>query len=180
MILDPKQHTIAVRAAAALHRPDCLCTSCQPHLPIAERHLAVISRDDRRLAIQAEPAGDYYVGRRFYIERTQFWGYLRRPKQSWDDARLVIFNEKSKRSPDRLPEAPSGSGPSHGFDHNREYRVWGSYSGRTIYDPNSNLFLPEFVLQSWDVKSTSPGFLFHPGERYNGNQLLRREPEAIP
>ena len=53
MILDPKQHTIAVRAAAALHRPDCLCTSCQPHLPIAERHLAVISRDDRRLAIQA-------------------------------------------------------------------------------------------------------------------------------
>ena len=77
----------------------------------------------RRLAIQAEPAGDYYVGRRFYIERTQFWGYLRRPKQSWDDARLVIFNEKSKRSPDRLPEAPSGSGPSHGFDHNREYRV---------------------------------------------------------
>lgn len=131
--------------------------------------------DERRLEIQSEPRGDYYVGRRYYIERTQFWGYLRRPGQSWDDAKLVIFNESQKRAPDRLPETPLDDGNAHGFDHNREYKVTGRFTGRRVYDPNSDLFLPEFLLTGWEVRNESPGWLFHPKEKYDGKHLLRFE-----
>ena len=134
----------------------------------------------RNAQIAAEAPGDYYIGRRFHIDRTHFWGYLRRPRQPWQQARLVVFNERLKRAPDRLPEVPSGDGPSHGFDHNHEYRIWGRYTGRKVYDPNSNLILPEFELHRYQLINSSPGWLFNPRERFNGFQLLRNEPEAIP
>ncbi len=134
----------------------------------------------RRAQIAAEPRGDYYIGRRFFIERTHFWGYLRRPGQPWEQSRLVVMNERAARTPDRAPEIPSGSGPAHGYDHNCEYRVWGRYTGRKIYDPNSNLILPEFQAHRYEVHNPSPGWLFDPRERFNGSQLLRNEPDAIP
>lgn len=136
--------------------------------------------DARRQQIASEPAGDYYVGRRFHIERTHFWGYLRRPRQAWEDSKLVIFNERVRKAPDRYHEVPSGSGPAYGYDHNAEYRIWGRYTGRKVYDPNSNLILPEFELHRFEVKNASPGWLFNPRERFNGSQLLRTEAAAIP
>jgi len=134
----------------------------------------------RNAQIAAEYPGDYYIGRRFHIERTHFWGYLRRPRQPWQEAKLVIFGERRMKAPDRLPEIPSGTGMAYGYDHNREYRIWGRYTGRKLYDPNSNLILPEFELQRYEVLNPSPGWLFDPRERFNGSQLLRNEPEALP
>ncbi len=142
--------------------------------PMVEQELA-----NRRAMIANEPRGDWFVGRRFYIQRTQFWGYLRRPGQSWDDSKLVMINENRRAAPDRLPEVPT-EGNAHGFDHNHEYKMWGSFSGRTIYDPNSDLFLPEFVLTNWEPVSGKPGWLFHPRERFNGAQLLRYEKQNYP
>jgi hypothetical protein len=135
---------------------------------------------ERNARIAAEPRGDHYIARRFYIERTHLWGYVRRPGETWDKAKLVVMNERVARSPDRLPESPSGTGLAHGYDHNREYHLWGRYTGRRVYDPNSNLVLPEFELQRALEVSDAPGWLFHPGERFNGSQLLRIEPEASP
>ena len=134
----------------------------------------------RRMEIAMEPPGDYYIGRRFHIERTHFWGYLRRPRQPWEDSKLVIFNERIQRAPDRLPEVPTGTSMAHGYDHNREYRIGGRFTGRRLYDPNSNLILPEFELQRYELLNPSPGWLFNPRERFNGSQLLRNEPDAIP
>ncbi len=128
----------------------------------------------REQLILAEPVGEYYLGRRYYTHGTRFWGYLRRPRESWDSARLVIFNERLKRQPDRLPEKPA-SGPAHGFDHNYEYRIYGSYSGSKVYDPNSNFILPEFVLQDYELARKSPGFLFHPKEKYHPKRLPPRQ-----
>ncbi len=133
----------------------------------------------RVAAIAAEPHGDYYIGRRFHIERTHFWGYVRRPGESWSKSRLIVLNERLQKSPDRLSEVPV-SGPAHGYDHNYEYRLWGSFTGRKVYDPNSNMILPEFALQRWELISNNPGYLFRPNERFNGKQLLRGEPGSIP
>ena len=115
--------------------------------------------------IKAEPRGDYYIGRRYYVRRIHTWGYLRRPGQPWSSAKVVIMNESSKRVPDRLPEY--GTGKIFGFDHNYEYKIRGSYTGRTVYDPNSNARLPEFRPTSFEVLEKTPGFLFKPGQRYN-------------
>lgn len=134
----------------------------------------------RRMEIAAETPGDYYIGRRFHVERTHLWGYVRRPGQSWYESKLVVMNEKFMRQPDRYPEVPSGDGPAYGSDHNHEYRLWGQFSGRRVYDPNSNLALPEFVLQRYELKNASPGWLFNPGERFNGKQLMRGEAGSTP
>ena len=133
----------------------------------------------RRAAIAAEPRGDYYIGRRFHIDRTHFWGYIRRPGEPWQDSKLVVMNEKVKTTPDRLPEALSMGPDVFGYDHNYEYRLKGYYSGRRIYDPNSDLKLLEFVLQDWQLINSKPGWLFKPNEKFNGSTLLRAEPDSV-
>ena len=40
---------------------------------IQEARLAAFQR------IQAEPPGNYFIGRRYYIQNFHFWGYIRRP-----------------------------------------------------------------------------------------------------
>jgi hypothetical protein len=134
----------------------------------------------RRLSIASEPPGNYFVGRRYHLEQRHFWGYVRRPGESWDKSKLVVINEKYAKQPDRYPEVPSGDGPAYGSDHNCEYRLWGYFSGRRCYDPNSDLMLPEFVLQRYEVKNQSPGWLFKPNEKASSQYLLRDEPGAHP
>jgi len=124
----------------------------------------------RRARIEAEPPGNYYIGRRYWVPGTRFWGFVREPGQHWEDAKLVVFNENQKKAPDRLPEAAE-SGPSHGYDHNYEYILKGEFSGERIYDPNSNQILPEFVLRDYKLVSSQPGFLFHPNEVFQKNRV---------
>ena len=58
----------------------------------------------RNAAILAEPRGDWYIGRRYFTNKVRYWGYLRRPGQLWNDAKLVVIDEnRGIRTPDRLP-----------------------------------------------------------------------------
>jgi len=140
----------------------------------ALNHPAVKARNAQ---IAMEAPGDYYIGRRWYTEGTRFWGYLRRPQQPWSEATLVIMNERSMKQPDRLPEV--GAPQVHGFDHNHEYRIWGSFTGRTVYDPNSNFRIPEFRLTRYEPVSSSPGFLFWPGEQHGARRLPPLHPPTF-
>jgi hypothetical protein len=104
--------------------------------------------------IQAETPGDYFIGRRYYrIPQYKFWGYVRRPGQPWSTAQLVVFNEKEKLAPDREQL-------NFGFDNNYEYKLWGRFSGDTVYDAGSNGFYPEFVLKKYELISVSPAPIF--------------------
>lgn len=124
----------------------------------------------RAAQIATEPKGDFYYGRRYYVHKTRFWGYLRKPGQSARDAKLVVFRESNKLCPDRLPEnGPDGQ--RYGFDHNYEYRIWGRYTGRQVYDINSNQFLPEFLLLDYQLVNTQPGWLFRPSDRYEPTRI---------
>jgi hypothetical protein len=138
--------------------PSCVSTQTSSTSP------AVAARN---ALIRAEPVGDYYIGRRYVTHRTRFWGYLRRPRQTWEDSKLTIMYEGSTHVPDRLPELPEGAEGGFEFDHNYEYKVWGHYTGKTIYDPNSDLFLPEFKPERFELITASPGFLFSPNQGYN-------------
>ena len=57
---------------------------------IQEARLAAFQR------IQAEPPGNYFIGRRYYKRDFHFWGYIRRPGQPWSTAQLVMLNENEK------------------------------------------------------------------------------------
>lgn len=119
----------------------------------------------RNAAIACEPVGDFYYGRRYYVEKTRFWGYLRQPRQPWNSAKLVMMLEDQKLVPDRLPE-DGPEGKRFGYDQNHEYRIWGHYTGRRVLDPNSNQILPEFRLTGYELLDRNPGWLFDPEDRY--------------
>jgi hypothetical protein len=109
------------------------------------------------LASLCSCAPEYYEGRRVVAWPARYWGYLRTPGAPWRTATLTVVNERNAKTPDRLPEA-GPEGARNGQDHNHEYKLFGSYSKRTIYDPNTDLFLPEFILDKWEEIPLSPGF----------------------
>ena len=106
-------------------------------------------------AILREPPGDYYVGRRYYNSNYKFWGYIRKPGQGWREAKLVMLNEKQKLAPDREQN-------QFGVDNNFEYHLRGYFTGETVYEPASNRFYPEFMLQSWEIVNKTPASIFPP------------------
>ena len=126
--------------------------------------------EERAARIATEPTGDFFYGRRYYVEKTRFWGYLRKPREPWHRSKLVIFREDQKTNPDRLPEA-GPPGQNYGFDNNYEYRIWGYFTGKDYYEPNSNQFLPVFMLTRYEVVDRNPGWLFSPSDRYNRFQI---------
>ena len=117
----------------------------------------------REAEISKEAKGDYYIGRRYYVPLTRFWGYLRRPGESWRTATLVIMDEKQVRTPDRGFEPPV-KGAVFGRDDNVEYYVHGRYTGEKAYDPSTNQVLPVFLATKYEVRNNKPGFLFTPSE----------------
>ena len=120
---------------------------------------------ERDAKIASEPTGDFYYGRRYFVEKTRFWGYLRQPRQPWSSAKLVIFKEQKKTNPDRLPE-DGPAGQRYAFDNNYEYRLRGYFTGREDYEPNSNQFLKEFMLTGYEVVDRNPGWLFRSTDHY--------------
>src|SRR5690606_1374098 len=75
--------------------------------------------------IRTEAPGDYFIGRRYYKRDYKFWGYVRRPGQPWNTAKLVMLNEHSKLAPDR---AMGQIGSDNGY----EYKLVGDFSGDTV------------------------------------------------
>ena len=76
------------------------------------------------------------------------------------------MREDRKTTPDRLSEnGPPGA--RYGYDNNFEYRIHGHYTGNKAYDPNSNQFLPVFMLTGYELLDRQPGWLFSPSDRYD-------------
>jgi hypothetical protein len=114
--------------------------------------------------IATEPAGDYFIGRRYYKPDYKFWGYVRRPGQPWSTAQLVMLNETFKLAPDREQF-------NFGVDNNYEYKLYGNFSGEKVYEPASNTIYPEFVLKSYELISTNPTPIFK--SQYRGREESR-------
>jgi len=112
-------------------------------------HADYVARAQMNDAIKTEPPGDYYIGRRYYKVDYKFWGFVRQPGQPWSTSKLVMMNEQTKLAPDREKGIL-------GSDHGYEYKLYGHYSGETVYEPASNAFYPEFVLTGYELISATP------------------------
>jgi hypothetical protein len=155
--------------------PSCGTTSGAGDIPgVAVDNSPIVQQ--RNALILAEPkGGDYYIGRRYFVDKTRFWGYLRRPGQLWDDSQLVMMRESRVKTPDRLTE-DTYAAQSHGYDHNYEYKVRGRFlPGEQSYDPNADMELPVFEPTSFELISPRPGFLFSPRDRYDPRYIPARE-----
>jgi len=131
------------------------------------------SVEDRQNQIASEQTGKFYYGRRYHVNRTWFWGYLRKPGQSWSRAKLAVFNQSQKRAPDNLSQ-DGPPGRRYAYDQNYEYRIWGRFTGVTVYEPNSNQFLEEFMLTDYELVNRNPGWLFRPNDHYDPHRLTIR------
>lgn len=109
-------------------------------------------------SIHNEPPGNYFVGRRYYTENYKFWGYVRKPRQPWTTAQMVVLNEQRRFAPDR-------EAGTLGSDDNFEYRLYGYFSGDTVYEPASNDFYPEFVLEDYQLITERPFHIYGEGVR---------------
>lgn len=143
--------------------------NCAP-LAVGPPNMGGPTVEEREARIASEPTGDFYYGRRYYVEKTRFWGYVRQPREPWSDARLVMMREDRQTVPDRLPET-GPPGQRFGYDHNFEYRLDGYFTGNDAYDPNSNQFLPEFMLTGYKLLDRDPGWLFTPQDHYDPRRL---------
>src|SRR5687767_11379160 len=86
------------------------CATVDPNSPSRAAMLAEIA---------AEPLGDYFIGRRYHKVDYKFWGYVRKPRQPWSTAKMVMLNEHKRLAPDReLGKI--------GSDNNYEYKLYGS------------------------------------------------------
>jgi hypothetical protein len=124
------------------------------------------SRAALQQSIANEAPGDYWIGRRYYNANYKFWGYIRRPRESWKSARLVVLNEQAKFSPDRALN-------TMGIDNNSEYKIQGRFTGETIYESASNAFYPEFVATSFQLLSTNPTSIFPVGYRASAVEIVK-------
>ena len=104
-------------------------------------------------SIPKEAPGNYFIGRRVYRKYFFYWGYVRRPRQPWSQAQLVMLNEQRVHAPDRAANAI-------GSDNAYEYRLEGYFSGDRVYEPASNRIYPEFVLTGYKLISTNPPRIF--------------------
>ena len=50
-------------------------------------------KDQRKETIANEQTGEFYIGRRYHVNRTWWWGYLRQPGQPWSKSQLVVFKQ---------------------------------------------------------------------------------------
>ena len=73
-------HWVFSLLLSLLFFPGCQTTSSDT----TEQRLAMTAR------IQAEPPGNYFIGRRYFKPEFHFWGYVRRPGQPWTTAQLVV------------------------------------------------------------------------------------------
>ena len=106
--------------------------------------------------IALEPPGNHYIARRYFKNDYKFWGFVRRPGQQWRAAKLVMLNEQRRLAPDR-------EAGTLGVDNNVEYRLQGRFTGEQVYEPASNGFYPEFLLEGYEVLEREPPSIFPRG-----------------
>ena len=143
-----------LRIQAFLLGTSLLLASCQAGMQtIAGNGLQVSPEASER--VKSEKPGEYFIGRRLAAKRYYFWGYVKKPGENWEQAKLVMLNEKSQLAPDRARDAI-------GSDNNFEYRLSGYFSRDHVYEPTSGRFFPEFVLERADLIDSNPPAIFAP------------------
>lgn len=120
-------------------------------------------------AINQEPKGAYFVGRRYYKKDYKFWGYVRSSGSPWSSARMVMMNEHTKLAPDRERGAI-------GSDNNYEYKLVGEFTGETVYEPASNSFYPEFRLRGYELLNANPARIYREAGATNPERRIIAKP----
>lgn len=100
------------------------------------------SYDVSAAELNANPPA-YWLAQRVGYTNLQVWGWVKRPDESWDDARLVLLKEDKCLAPHR-------SLGDRMADQNVRYKLYGHYWERKGYEPVMNKLLDVFVLERYE------------------------------
>lgn len=120
---------------------------------------------NQQAAILSEAPGNYYIGHRYFNPNYKFWGYLRKPGQPWRTARLVVLDENQVKAPDRVLN-------QFGADNDSEYRLYGQFAPKVVYEPASNHFYPHFMLTKIELIQPSAPSIFPSSARQQPSTVI--------
>lgn len=101
----------------------------------------------------------HYIGHRFYKAKSGGWGWVKRPEETWEQARWVAIKETPRQYtvPNRGMESPAA-------DHDFEYRLLGRFAGYGVYDPYWNEVVEVFIVQGYESLGEGVPLELTPGD----------------
>ncbi len=126
---------------------------------------------------------DYWIAHRLIDpDGGQGWGWVRKPGQSWGDAKWIALQETLGQA-----VAPHRHLQKAEEDLDWEFKFWGKFASYKAYDPRLDEQLPVFILQGYQVigqaaplsiKFGPPGRIQHlpSGASSRGNRPILSDP----
>lgn len=109
-----------------------------------------------------------WIGHRYYKDKGNGWGWVKRDGQKWKDAIWVAMKENPN---DGIVQPVRRMGNDRGLDHNHQYVLYGQMAGYKAYCPTLDEMLEVFILQGYEklgYTSVPDGLKPGPKERKAG------------
>lgn len=88
---------------------------------------------------------DYWYGARFYEKKSGGWGWIRKPNESWRQAKWVAIKEQP-----RVSHVPHRALKNAEQDHLFQYKLLGKFADYTIYDPHRDEVMEVFIIEGYE------------------------------
>lgn len=109
----------------------------------------------------AQPNRQHFLAHRYFMTRGIGWGWVKKPNQSWKQAKWVALKEQ----PEKGLVAPFRKLRNRSSDHEHEYKLYGYYADYKAYDPKFNDLLPVFVIEGYEPLGRAASLGMSPGSR---------------
>ena len=120
-----------------------------------------------------QPAGEtsialfqpHFIGHRYFKAKSGAWGWVKRPEETWAQARWVAIKETPRQYtvPDRGMENPEA-------DHDFEYRLLGRFAGYGVYDPHWDEVVDVFIIEGYESLGEVAPLEIKPGAAAQGSR----------
>ncbi len=87
----------------------------------------------------------HFVGARYFEKKSGGWGWIKKPEESWKQARWVAILESPRKF-----HVPHRQLKNSEQDHEFQYKLLGSFADYQIYDPVRDELLDVFVIEGYE------------------------------
>lgn len=93
-----------------------------------------------------EKSGPVWIGHRSVVDRYAGWGWVKKEKESWNQAKWVAMEETIGKS-----VAPGRNYSRPTQDDGMTYRLFGDFADYKAYEPNYDVFIDVFRIRGWET-----------------------------
>jgi len=93
-----------------------------------------------------DKSGPVWIGHRSVVDRYAGWGWVKKEKESWNQAKWVAMEETIGKS-----VAPGRNYSRPTQDDGMTYRLFGDFADYKAYEPNYDVFIDVFRIRGWEA-----------------------------